>query len=531
MTEDQSLRTPSVPPAAAEATASELEATPEPSISVERETPVGENLLFDEIWEAPPDTLIGVGPITTEPPRDVRANKLQGILEKGSHFGVYLVGECIGEGGMARVYRAVHEGLRRQVALKVLINGFAKDPEGRERFVREARIAAAIKHPNVVNIFDVGVQDEIPFLVMEMLDGTDLEALLVTRRVLDEASIVDIMVPVVAGLTAVHEAGVVHRDLKPGNIFLANGRYSEFEPKLLDFGISKARDVEHIRLTSDGQMMGTPFYMAPEGLRGEEMTPQSDQYSLGVVMYECATGHPPFNAATLQELVQLITLGTHTPSNLQNPLLSKRLARIISRAMALEPGDRFTDLREMGRELLLLAGQRTRITWGLSFGEPRLPAEIGTRTHVLQRQREAAVEPVPAQRRKIAWIAFAPLLLLALIALVIVRNERQRAESEGGATQSVRAAKPEAPLPQPPPGPAAAAPALLPAPVSAPEIKSARAPSHRERVLRAPSSLPRASSAGPSNDIDWATPRQTLGGADSADSRNPSGANGAPIFD
>ena len=139
----------------------------------------------------------------------------------GSKFGAYRVGACIGEGGMARIYQAEHAGLRRQVALKVLIDGFARDHDGRERFLREARIAAAVKHPNVVNIFDVGVHRDIPYLVMEFLEGQDLERLLESTGSLDESLIIDIMVPVVAGLSAVHEAGIVHRDLKPGNIFLA----------------------------------------------------------------------------------------------------------------------------------------------------------------------------------------------------------------------------------------------------------------------------------------------------------------------
>jgi eukaryotic-like serine/threonine-protein kinase len=205
-----------------------------------------------------------------------RAARMQGALLPGSTFGVYSVGECIGEGGMARIYRAEHAGLRRQVALKVLTNGFARNPEGRERFVREARIAAAIKHPNVVNIFDVGVEDDIPYLVMELLEGTDLESMLEEKGALEESAILDIMVPVVAGLTAVHDAGIVHRDLKPGNIFLAKGRYEELEPKLLDFGISKTSNGDQLKLTTSGLLLGTPFYMSPEGFRGDEMTALSD---------------------------------------------------------------------------------------------------------------------------------------------------------------------------------------------------------------------------------------------------------------
>jgi serine/threonine protein kinase len=299
---------------------------------------------------------------------------------EGSLFGVYVVGPCIGEGGMARVYRAEHAGLKRQVALKVMTQGFARDSEGRERFLREARIAAAIKHPNVVNIFDVGVCQGIPYLVMELLEGEDLEKVLLSRGALDESTIIDLVVPVVAGLVAVHDAGIVHRDLKPGNIFLARGRNDEIEPKLLDFGISKASGKDHLRLTAaNGSLMGTPFYMAPEAVQGAEMTPLSDQYALGVVLRECATGKNPFEGNNFAEVVGLITNAKYAGLAESNPRLSKRFCAIIERSMNVDPRNRFEDMRAMGRQLLLLAGQRTRITWGLSFGqEGRGPLALAT---------------------------------------------------------------------------------------------------------------------------------------------------------
>jgi serine/threonine protein kinase len=294
-----------------------------------------------------------------------------GVLTENSRFGAYVVGECIGQGGMARVYRAEHEGLQRQVALKVLLDGLGKDSDGHERFLREARIAAAIKHPNVVNIFDVGVHQGTPYLVMELLEGVDLDAFVETKNRLDEATIMDIVVPIAGALAAVHDAGIVHRDLKPGNIFLARGRNDEIEPRLLDFGISKSMRPDQMKLTSArGLVMGTPFYMSPEAARGAEMTPLSDQYALGVVLYECATGVNPFTPAnSFAEVVQRVTTGTFQPVATHNALLSKKMVAIIERAMQLDPERRFPDMRAMGRELLMLAGQRTRITWGLSFNQ------------------------------------------------------------------------------------------------------------------------------------------------------------------
>jgi serine/threonine-protein kinase len=274
---------------------------------------------------------------------------------------------------MARVYRAEHEGLQRQVALKVLLDGLDKDSRARERFLREGRIAAAIKHPNVVNIFDVGVHQGTPYLVMELLEGQELGTQLISEGALAESTLMDVIIPIVAGLAAVHEAGTVHRDLKPGNIFLARGRNDEIEPKLLDFGISKSFGAEQGNRTSShsgGLRMGTPFYMAPEALQGREMTPLSDQYSLGVVLYECGTGTNPFSAAhTFGEVVQRATSGDYVPVSQRTPRLSRRMVAIIERAMQIDPARRFPDMRAMGRELLQVAGHRTRITWGLSFSE------------------------------------------------------------------------------------------------------------------------------------------------------------------
>ena len=500
-------------------------------------------------------TLLGNGP------GDSFRQPTPGILAPGSKFGVYLVGQCIGEGGMARIYQAEHAGLRRQVALKVLIDGFARDPEGRERFLREARIAAAIKHPNVVNIFDVGVHEDIPYLVMELLEGKDLEKLLEPRRPLDEAMIIDIMVPVVAGLTAVHDAGIVHRDLKPGNIFLARGRYNDLEPKLLDFGISKAPGPEQLRLTTNRTLMGTPFYISPEGLRGGEMTPLSDQYSLGVVMYECATGVTPYTASTFTELSKLIPAGQYTAPSVHNPELSKRLARIIEKAMSLEPENRFKDLREMGRELLQLAGQRTRITWGLSFGDvkntlPSTPSSNGSRS-------SAASPPSGRPKRNTGVLLLAAIVpLLALVAglyawisgraaidanvpQAVVGNSNMRVDNErnepGAAAPSERVANPPSAVINPPPTARAdndrdtATPVASdkPTPRSRDTRQARPGPRPGVQANRRP---PQATLTAPAdNDVpEWALPPATAAPPPSKTKEIGwplMGANGAPIFD
>jgi serine/threonine-protein kinase len=395
---------------------------------------------------------------------------------------------------MARIYRAEHEGLRRHVALKVLNEGFARDREAHERFLREARIAAAIKHPNVVNIFDVGVQNSVPYLVMEFLEGENLETMVRAERSLSEATLVDIAVPIVAGLSAVHDAGFVHRDLKPGNIFLARGRNDETEPKLLDFGISRAAETKPLRVTaSRGLIMGTPRYMSPEAIRGEEITALSDQYSLGVVLYECSTGINPFETGTLAETARRVMAGDFAPPSQYNPALSRRLVKIIERSMTLDPNARFKDLKEMGRELLSMAGQRTRITWSLSFGE--VPAERGTgnatgaveavteRNHAPRAPRSVA--PRSQSRfwdRRTSSIA-ALLGLVALIAGVAVllwspATEEQQTHSLQPSSAAPAASPPAKPAPPPEKAPA-------PEKAPPPERAAAPVPDDRSRNLQA----------------------------------------------
>ncbi len=483
--------------------------------------------------EPPPATEWVVGPATPPPPsapltRDgvgatqtamMRANTPRGILAPGSEFGAYRVGPCIGEGGMARVYQAEHAGLQRQVALKVLIDGVVgSGDDSHDRFLREARIAAAIKHPNVVNLFDVGVHEGTPYLVMELLAGTDLECLLAGKGPLDESFVVDIMIPIVAGLAAVHDAGVVHRDLKPGNIFLASGRYEEVEPKLLDFGISKAAGTEKLKHTANGLLMGTPFYMSPEGLRGEEMTPKSDQYSLGVVMYECVTGNNPFSATNFAEIFQLIGSASYVAPSVTRPQLSKRFERIILRAMSLDASERFADLRELGRELLLLAGQRTRVTWALSFGDvPRTTLANARMPPVVTPPARARVA---IGKRGLLGALAGTCLVLALLLVWLFAGSEQPSPVVMHPAQvpdPLPARLPETAIGTAPRTSAEAAPSSSPEP--------ARRASTRHRGVWKP---PVEDTAGPDRDLQWEV---TTGVTPATRPAIPTGANGAPIFD
>jgi len=203
------------------------------------------------------------------------------------------------------------------------------------------------------------------------------------------------------------------------------------EPKLLDFGISKSSGQDKMRLTnSKGLLMGTPFYMSPEASQGLEMTGLSDQYALGVVLYEAATGANPFSgASTFGEVVRQVTTGDYPPVATRNPKLSKRMIAIIERAMHLDPHRRFPDMRAMGRELLGLAGQRTRITWGLSFSEISQASgleTVGAPLPAVLPRRESQ-RPAPSGRKNRYLV---PIALEALAAAGAVWMNRPKPEGQ-----------------------------------------------------------------------------------------------------
>ncbi len=230
--------------------------------------------------------------------------------------GRYEIVSLLGEGGMGAVYRARQLNLGRDVALKVLLPSEVDSPENmRVRFNREARVASAIKHPNVVEIYDVGLDGELAYLAMEVLEGITLrERIPADESVLDLDLILDIASPLAEALVAAHALGAVHRDLKPENIFLEQVG-AGFRVVVLDFGLAFIEEDEHAgRLTRHGIVMGTPDYLSPEQARGIEVGPPSDVYSLGCVLYELLTGRPPFTGAQLNVLTQHVYVAPEQPS-------------------------------------------------------------------------------------------------------------------------------------------------------------------------------------------------------------------------
>jgi serine/threonine-protein kinase len=249
----------------------------------------------------------------------------------------------LGVGGMGAVYEVEHEFTKHRRALKLLHGEMAANAMVVTRFLREASAAGRIGNPHIVETYDAGRLDSgEPYIVMELLKGSALAKLLEERGQLGIAEAVEILKQACAALQAAHESGIVHRDIKPDNMFLLEG--PRIFVKILDFGISKfdASQTGGLYLTNEGTALGTPYYMPPEQVRGAtDLGPPADVYALGVVLYECLTGHRPFEAETLPHLAVMIHEGNYTPLRTLRPDASRELEAIVGRAMSVHPEQRF----------------------------------------------------------------------------------------------------------------------------------------------------------------------------------------------
>jgi serine/threonine-protein kinase len=248
--------------------------------------------------------------------------------------GRYTLHEVLGAGGMATVWRASDEVLGRDVAVKVLSPQYAADPGFLARFEREARHAAQLSHPHLVTVFDCGVHEGMPFIVMELVTGPTLRQVLDQAGTLPAGEAVSIAAAVCEALDVAHGAGLVHRDIKPANIALAAGG----EVKVLDFGIARADGAGGTTRTQ--AVLGTPAYLSPEQASGQAAGPQTDLYSLGCVLFEMLTGAPPFSADTAVGLVYRHVHDNPGPPSARRPGLSDRLDQITARLLAKNPADR-----------------------------------------------------------------------------------------------------------------------------------------------------------------------------------------------
>ncbi len=243
----------------------------------------------------------------------------------------------IGRGGMGVVLEAFDSRLQRNVALKVLDPDLTNDPTSRQRFCREARAAASISHENVVAVHQVetSANENVPYLVMQLVAGESLEQRLTREKTLALREIVRIGMQAARGLAAAHAQGLIHRDIKPGNILLEPPHDTV---KLTDFGLARA--AEDVKLTRTGFVAGTPMYMAPEQALGSESDPRSDLFSLGAVLYEMCAGQPPFTGNSALAILKQITDTKHRPVGELNPAIPDWFAATIDRLLAKKPDDR-----------------------------------------------------------------------------------------------------------------------------------------------------------------------------------------------
>lgn len=259
----------------------------------------------------------------------------------------YHVLRRIGRGGMGTVYEAQHHMLDQRCALKVLARRFSSDARARKRFLREARAASRVSHPNVVEIHDVGFTDEHVYFAMELLAGHDLDAHLSEKgkRAWPEAKLIGMQVA--AALVAAHEVGVVHRDIKPANCFLVDGDPSRV--KVLDFGIAGlAGDTTNpmTDLTSEGDVFGTAGYMPPETSQGVNRDPRSDIYSFGVMLFTMLTGRLPFEGSPLEVMAQHIGREPPTLQSL-DPSIPIAAEEFVLRCLQKQPDDRYASMRDL----------------------------------------------------------------------------------------------------------------------------------------------------------------------------------------
>lgn len=334
----------------------------------------------------------------------------------------YEVIELVARGGMARVYRSRDERLDRDVALKVLSRPYADDATHVDRFLGEARTAASLSHPNLVHVYDSGTDGELHFIVMELLTHyRSLRAVVAERGPLPAAEVIQIGADLLAGLELVHERGLVHCDVKSANVMLGPG-----STKLIDFGIARTPTSESGSETSIGSL----HYMAPEQLHGETLSPASDLYGVGVVLYEALTAQIPFEGRTPTEVAAAQRAGKPPAPGDRASGVPEQLDRVILQALTIDPSQRFTSAAAMRRALDSVelddppgagapVGDEDETT---SFrrpatgnGRPYVPPAIGPVP--VSRDRPRVGRAAPRRQNRGSWIA--TVLLVALAAGVV----------------------------------------------------------------------------------------------------------------
>jgi serine/threonine-protein kinase len=294
--------------------------------------------------------------------------------------GRYELRSQLGRGGMAEVFRALDRRLGREVAVKILAGHLLSDPRSVERFEREGRTAAALNHPNVVDVYDAASEGDIHYMVMELVEGPTLAEVIEREGRLPVPRALDIAGRVAAALQVAHDRGLVHHDVKPSNVLFD----SDGEVKVADFGIARAASSD---ITT---IQGTPPYVAPEQARGGRADPRSDVYSLGASLYRCLAGRPLFKKAPPEVIAQMIIQGEIPALRRVNPAVPRRIARLVHKSLALDPAKRFHSSGEMHEAL-----EAERIRLGLESTSPaeRLVSFLYRDGHLSAEEALTVVDP------------------------------------------------------------------------------------------------------------------------------------------
>ena len=310
---------------------------------------------------------------------------MSGLPLVGDEFAGYRVRSVLGRGGMSVVYQAENLRLSSVIALKVLAPELAADDVFRARFLEESRIAASLNHPNVIPIYDMGSQDDLLYIAMRYVSGTDMRQMIKKHGRILPATALFLVGQAARALDAAHRKGLVHRDVKPGNLLIERGG-DETDPDhvyLADFGITK-HAMSRSGLTSTGQFLGTIDYVAPEQIRGTSVLGLADQYSLGCVLYECLTGRVPFEKDLDAAIIWAHVEETPTMPTVLRPELPPEVDEVFARVLAKRPDERYQSCREFvqaARMALGIFGPGTEssLAFGTMTADPQASAPVGRR--------------------------------------------------------------------------------------------------------------------------------------------------------
>ncbi len=334
----------------------------------------------------------------------------------------YRIVELIGRGGMGVVYRVEHTRIGKQMAMKLLHGELARDKEVIRRFRREAEAVSKLDHPNTVQVFDFGRSEGMTYLIMELLSGKDLGAILTTDGAMGFSRMARIAVQICGSAQQAHERGIVHRDLKPENVRILSDRSEPDFVKVLDFGLAKLRESEEqarASITREGFLVGTPYYMAPEHIRGDSVDARSDVYALGALMYKSVTGVPPFWATSPVAVLTKHLNDPIVPPSVRAPQkdVPEAADRIIVRTLQKDPRDRYQSMREL-REAL--AEHLTEIGLDPGSGRQVVPSSVAAiRTDSGTEVKLATRGDVDRYERSLRYATYAGRALVALLVVAL----------------------------------------------------------------------------------------------------------------